>query len=81
MEELQGPIIPINVYLHNHVAVMLEIEDAPAAACELIFQAIINCDELSLNKQLASQVFSLWMVSSLLGKRNDHFPINCYISQ
>lgn len=67
-EELQGPIVPINVYLHNHVAIMLEIEDTPSTTCELIFQTILNCEELSLNKQLGSQIFSLWIVSPLLGK-------------
>lgn len=61
-------MIPINVYLHNHVAVMLEIENTPIISSEEIFQAILNSDELGLNKQLSSQVFSLWLVSPLLGK-------------
>lgn len=47
---------------------MMEIEDTPSASCDLICQAIINCDELGLNKQLAAQVFTLWATSPLLGK-------------
>lgn len=45
----------------------MKIEDTPTATCELINQAIINCEELALNKQLAPQVFALWMRSPLLG--------------
>lgn len=67
-DEFQGAMIPINVYLHNHVAITLEIEDTKSATCDIIFEAILNCDELGLNKHQASQVFSLWMVSPLLGK-------------
>jgi len=48
---------------------MMEIEDTPAATCELICQAIVNCDEFGLNKSLAVQVFTLWMISPILGKR------------
>ncbi|KAJ8942780.1 hypothetical protein NQ314_009948 [Rhamnusium bicolor] len=65
-EPLQGPIILTSVYLHNHTAIMMEIEDTPTATCELMCQAIVNSDELGLNKQLASQIFTLWMVSPLL---------------
>ncbi|KAJ8963279.1 hypothetical protein NQ318_018746 [Aromia moschata] len=65
-EPLQGLIIPANVYLHNRTVIAMEIEDTPTATCDLICQAIINSDELGLNKQLASQVFTLWMVSPLL---------------
>lgn len=46
---------------------MMEVEDTPSGTCDLLCQAIINCDELGLNKQLASQVFTLWMISPLLG--------------
>lgn len=67
-ESLQGPIIPTCVFLHNRTAVMMEIEDTPTATCDLMCQAIVNSDELGLNKQLASQVFTLWMVSPLLGE-------------
>nr|XP_023021198.1 FERM domain-containing protein 8 isoform X2 [Leptinotarsa decemlineata] len=65
-EQLQGPIIPTCVYLHSRTAIMMEIEDTPTATCDRICQAIINCDELGLNKQLAPQIFTLWMVSPLL---------------
>ncbi|KAG5891496.1 hypothetical protein JTB14_009830 [Gonioctena quinquepunctata] len=65
-EPLQGVIIPTAVYLHSHTAIMMEIEDTPSATCDRICQAIVNCDELGLNKQLASQVFTLWMISPLL---------------
>ena len=46
---------------------MMEIEDTPSATSDIICQAIINSDELGLNKQLSSQVFTLWMTSPLLG--------------
>ncbi|KAK9884110.1 hypothetical protein WA026_005064 [Henosepilachna vigintioctopunctata] len=45
---------------------MMEVEDAPTASVELLLQAIINCDELALNKYVASQAFTLWMVSPLV---------------
>ncbi|ENN70235.1 hypothetical protein YQE_13020, partial [Dendroctonus ponderosae] len=45
---------------------MMEIEDTPSATCELICQAIVNSEELGLNKQLAAQVFTLWMISPIL---------------
>lgn len=67
VEQFQGPVIPTCVYLHSNTAIMMEIEDTPSGTCDLLCQAIINCDELGLNKQLASQVFTLWMTSSLLG--------------
>ncbi|XP_018563861.1 FERM domain-containing protein 8 [Anoplophora glabripennis] len=66
LESLQGPIIPTGVFLHSRTAIMMEIEDTPTTTCELMCQAIVNSDELGLNKQLASQVFTLWMVSPLL---------------
>ncbi|KAF7280697.1 hypothetical protein GWI33_005554 [Rhynchophorus ferrugineus] len=65
-EPFQGPVIPMCVYLHNKTVIMMEIEDTPSATCELICQAIINCEELGLNKNLATQVFTLWMISPLL---------------
>lgn len=65
---LQGPVIPMCIYLHSNVALMMEVEDTPTATTDLICQAIINCDELGLNKQVASNVFTLWMTSPLLGK-------------
>ncbi|KAJ8924195.1 hypothetical protein NQ315_006986 [Exocentrus adspersus] len=65
-ETLQSPVIPTSAFLHNRTAIMMEIEDTPTANVELISQAIINSDELALNKQLVSQVFTLWMVSPLL---------------
>lgn len=46
----------------------MEIEDTPTATSELLCQAIINSDEFNFNKQLASQIFTLWMCSPLLGK-------------
>ncbi|CAH1954878.1 unnamed protein product [Acanthoscelides obtectus] len=66
-EPFQGPIIPTSVYLHSRTAIIMEIEDTPSATCELLCQAIINSDELGLNKVLASQIFTLWMTSPLLG--------------
>lgn len=66
-ETFQGLVIPTCVYLHSNTAIVMEIEDTPSATSDLICQAIVNCDELGLNKQLASQVFALWMHSSLLG--------------
>lgn len=66
-EPLQGPIIPTCVYLHCKTALLMEIEDTPSATCELLCQAIVNCEELGLGKQTASQVFTLWMTSPLLG--------------
>jgi hypothetical protein len=66
-EQLQGPIIPTSVYLHSNTAIMMEIEDTPSATCDVLCQAIVNSDELGLNKQLSSQVFTLWMTSPLLG--------------
>lgn len=45
----------------------MEIEDTPTATTELICNAIANCDELTLNKVLAMQLFTLWMHSPLLG--------------
>lgn len=68
-EPFEGPVIPLCVYLHNKTVIMMEIEDTPAATCELICQAIVNCDEFGLNKVLAMQVFTLWMISPILGKR------------
>ncbi|XP_017779690.1 PREDICTED: FERM domain-containing protein 8 [Nicrophorus vespilloides] len=65
-ESLQGPIIPTCVYLHSNIAIMLEVEDTPTATTDLLLQSIINSDELGLNKQLSSQIFSLWMCSPLL---------------
>ncbi|CAH1365695.1 unnamed protein product [Tenebrio molitor] len=65
-EQLQGPIIPTSVYLHSNTAIMMEIEDTPSATCDVLCQAIVNSDELGLNKQLSSQVFTLWMTSPLL---------------
>ncbi|XP_045466874.1 putative FERM domain-containing protein FRMD8P1 [Harmonia axyridis] len=65
-EILQGPVIPTCVYLHNRSAIMMEIEDTPTANVDMICQAIVNCDELGLNKHIACQVFTLWMMSPLL---------------
>ncbi|KAL1500746.1 hypothetical protein ABEB36_006192 [Hypothenemus hampei] len=62
----QGVVIPMCVYLHNKTVIMMEIEDTPSANCDLICQAIVNCDELGLNKNLAIQVFTLWMISPIL---------------
>ncbi|XP_060534526.1 putative FERM domain-containing protein FRMD8P1 isoform X2 [Cylas formicarius] len=62
----QSSKFPVAVYLHNKIALILEIDDPPAATCDIISQAIISCEELGLNKGLATQVFSLWMVSPLL---------------
>lgn len=67
-EPLQGIVIPMCVYLHNQTALLMEVEDTPTATCEILCQAILNCEEVGLNKQLGSQVFALWMCSSLLGK-------------
>lgn len=64
---MQGPIIPTCIYLHSHIAIMMEIEDTPTACSELLCQAIVNCDELGLNKQVATQLFALWLTSPLLG--------------
>lgn len=61
---------PTCVYLMSRTALHLDIEETPTANCDIILNAIANCDELGLNKQLASQVFSLWMVSPLLGEKH-----------
>lgn len=66
-EKTAGPILPTCIYLHDRVAVMLEIEDSTSATVDLICNAIVNADELGLNKQLATQIFTLWMYSPLLG--------------
>ncbi|XP_030764670.1 putative FERM domain-containing protein FRMD8P1 [Sitophilus oryzae] len=66
IEPFQEPVIPMCVYLHNKTVIMMEIEDTPSATCELICQAIINSEELALNRVLATQVFTLWMISPLL---------------
>ncbi|CAH0551829.1 unnamed protein product [Brassicogethes aeneus] len=63
---LLGPVIPTCVYLHNHVAIIMEIEETPTATCDIICQAIINCEDLGINKQMASHLFTLWMTSPLL---------------
>lgn len=68
LEEFEEQILPINVYLHNHIAIMLEIENTLTVTCEVVLQEILNCDELGLNNQLANQVFCLWLKSSLLGE-------------
>ncbi|KAH1000833.1 hypothetical protein HUJ04_013118 [Dendroctonus ponderosae] len=65
-DRFEGPVIPMCVYLHNKTVIMMEIEDTPSATCELICQAIVNSEELGLNKQLAAQVFTLWMISPIL---------------
>lgn len=62
--------IPTCIYLMSRTALHMDIEDTSNASCDIILQAITNCDELGLNKQLASQVFSLWMCSPLLGILN-----------
>ncbi|XP_066157639.1 putative FERM domain-containing protein FRMD8P1 isoform X1 [Euwallacea fornicatus] len=65
-EPFEGVVIPMCVYLHNKTVIMMEIEDTPAASCELICQALVNCEELGLNKSTALQVFTLWMISPIL---------------
>ncbi|KAF5305045.1 hypothetical protein FQA39_LY09307 [Lamprigera yunnana] len=65
-ECLQGPVVPICVYLFNRIALIMEVEDVSSATNEVLCQAIINCDEVNLNKQLTHQVFTLWMRSPLL---------------
>lgn len=56
------------VYLHSHTAILMEVEDTVSATSDIICQAIAQNEEMGLNRQLASQVFSLWMCSPLLGK-------------
>lgn len=70
-ETVNTAIFPTCVYLHDRVAIMLEIEDSTSATVDLMCNAIVNADELGLNKQLATQLFTLWMYSSLLGKVKD----------
>ncbi|CAG9863625.1 unnamed protein product [Phyllotreta striolata] len=53
------------VYLHNHTAVIIEMEDMDSTA-EQLSEVLMSSDELGMNKQLFSQVFTLWMVSPLL---------------
>ncbi|CAH1112328.1 unnamed protein product [Psylliodes chrysocephalus] len=53
------------VYFHNHTAVMMEMEDKDTTV-EHICDTLINSDELGINKQLFSQIFTLWMISPLL---------------
>lgn len=65
-EPLQG-VIPTCVYLHSRTAILMEIEDTPTATSDLICQAIVQSEELGLNRQAASQAFALWMCSPLLG--------------
>ncbi|CAG9820882.1 unnamed protein product [Phaedon cochleariae] len=62
----QPQTTPICLYLHTRTAVMLDVEDAPTATCDRVCQAVAGCEELGLNKQVALQVFALWMVSPLL---------------
>lgn len=60
---------------------MLEIEDTPIVSTDTMFQAITNSDEFGLNKQLAGQVFSLWMISPLLGNNKTvHIYRNIFIN-
>lgn len=66
-ESFIGVVIPCCIYLHSRVALSMKIEDTPTVPCDAICQSIINCEELGLNKQLASQAFCLWMRSPLLG--------------
>ncbi|KAF5280346.1 hypothetical protein FQR65_LT03155 [Abscondita terminalis] len=54
------------IYLYNRIALLMEIEDISSATNDSLCQAITGCDELNLNKQTASQVFTLWMRSALL---------------
>nr|CAI5846960.1 unnamed protein product [Callosobruchus analis] len=65
-EPFQGPVIPTSVYLHSRTAVIMEVEDTPSATTELLCQAIINSDELGLNKILAAQIFTLQKWRSLV---------------
>lgn len=67
-ENIVGPVLPTCVYLHDRVAIMLEIEDSTSATVDLMCNAIVSADEVGLNKQLATQLFTLWMSSPLLGK-------------
>lgn len=65
------------IYLHNRIALTLDINDTPSASNDLISQAIINCEELNINRQYASQAFTLWMSSPFLGKPiHNHFLKN-----
>ncbi|GLV40191.1 Band4.1 inhibitor LRP interactor [Carabus blaptoides fortunei] len=59
-------VIPTCVYLMSRVALHMDIEDTASATTDVICQAIVNCDELGLNRQLAPQIFTLWMCSPLL---------------
>lgn len=61
-----GPLVPTCVYMHNDVAIMLDVEDSPNASADHLMMAIVNSDELGLNKQVALQCFSLWMSTPLL---------------
>ncbi|KAK4884490.1 hypothetical protein RN001_000761 [Aquatica leii] len=65
-ESIPGLIIPVCIYLYSRVAILMEVEDISSATNDILCQAIVGCDELSLNRQLASQVFTLWMRSPLL---------------
>uniref|UniRef100_A0A6P7FPK1 FERM domain-containing protein 8 n=1 Tax=Diabrotica virgifera virgifera TaxID=50390 RepID=A0A6P7FPK1_DIAVI len=65
-ESSQGHYSPVCVYLHNRVAIMLEIENVESVTAEQICERIINSEELGLGKQLYTQIFSLWMISPLL---------------
>lgn len=65
-ETMQGVVVPTCIYLHNYTALLMEVEDTPSATCDVLCQAILNSEEVGLNKQLGAQVFALWMCSSLL---------------
>ncbi|KAK9745164.1 hypothetical protein QE152_g7154 [Popillia japonica] len=51
-ENIVGPVLPTCVYLHDRVAIMLEIEDSTSATVDLMCNAIVSADEVGLNKQL-----------------------------
>ncbi|XP_057672722.1 FERM domain-containing protein 8 isoform X1 [Diorhabda carinulata] len=65
-ELVQGNVIPVCVYLRNRIAIVIDIENVDTVTSEQICEKITNCEELGLNQQLCSNVFSLWMISPLL---------------
>lgn len=65
-EVVPNAVTPVCIYLYNRIALIMEVEDTSSTTNEVLCQAIFNCDELNFNKQLAAQVFTLWMKSPLL---------------